>query len=122
MDEKALMSFVSDNSILGATGVAALAFLYKIWRILQSDRKEDDLDSAERTFRNEMREEIKSLKEDRHQCEEEKNILYKQIFEFQKQLANFQAAFRLCHSSHPDTCPLLRRSSENQNDEHPPLV
>ena len=102
-------------------GGAALAFLYKIWRILQSDRKIDDLDSAERLFRVEMRDEIKTLKEDKRKCEEEKENLYNQVHAFQKQMAEFQVAFNMCRVNHPETCPYIlnrrRRSNINESNQ-----
>lgn len=102
-------------------GGAALAFLYKIWRILQSDRKVDDLDSAERLFRVEMRDEIKTLKEDKRKCEEEKEKLYNQVHTFQKQMAEFQVAFNMCRVNYPETCPLIlnrrRRSNINESNQ-----
>jgi hypothetical protein len=117
MDEKSILSFISDNAIAGATGSAALAFLYKIWRILQSDRKVDSLDNAERSFRDEMREEIKALKDDRRRCEEGKEQLYNQVHALQKQMAEFQVGFNICKISHPHSCPLIlnRPSRENPN-------
>ena len=98
-----------------------MAFLYKIWRILQSDRKVDDLDSAERLFRVEMRDEIKTLKEDKRKCEEEKEKLYNQVHAFQKQMAEFQVAFNMCRVNHPETCPLIlnrhQRSNINESNQ-----
>ena len=96
-------------------GGAALAFLYKIWRILQSDRKIDDLDSAERLFRVEMRDEIKTLKEDKRKCEEEKEKLYNQVHAFQKQMAEFQVAFNMCRVNHPETCPYMLNRHQRSN-------
>lgn len=98
-------------------GSAALAFLYKIWRILQSDRKVDNLDNAERSFREEMRCEIKTLKDDRRKCEEEKERLYDQVHVFQKQMADFQAAFNLCKIHSSSTCPLLRNCRSRNEDD-----
>ena len=64
MDEKTIASFISDNALTGALSGGALAFLYKIWRILKKDRKEDNLDEVERALRDEMRNDIKTLKEE----------------------------------------------------------
>lgn len=102
-------------------GGAALAFLYKIWRILQSDRKVDDLDNAERSFREEMRTEIKELKEDRHKLTEEREKLYEHIHTLQVQISEFRSSIAVCALRHPDICPLLNtvprpRILENRND------
>jgi hypothetical protein len=98
-------------------GGAAMAFLYKIWRILQSDRKVDNLDNAERSFREEMRDEIKTLKEDKRKCEDEKEKLYNQVHTFQKNIAEIQVAFKLCQISHPSTCPLLLNHHSGRNSD-----
>lgn len=95
-------------------GAAALAFLYKIWRILQTDRKVDNLDNAEREFRDEMRDEIKSLKDDKRKCEDEKERLYDSVHEFQKRIASFEAAIRICQQTHPSECPLLERTRRSE--------
>lgn len=92
---------------LAPHGVAALAFLYKIWRILQADRKEDNLDNAERSFRDEIREELREIKEDKRKCEEEKHLLTQDIMRLQKDLAELQANFKICSLAHPPNCPLL---------------
>lgn len=112
MDEKTLLSLISDNALVGATGGAALAFLYKIWRILQSDRKVDNLDNAERSFRDEMRDEIKSLKEDRRNCEEEKLKMYEEMHRIQKQITEYHIAAKLCHFNNAN-CPLFHDEDVN---------
>lgn len=108
-----LLLFFQIMQLHQQAGATALAFLYKIWRILQKDRKVDDLDNAERSFRDEMRDEIKTLKEDKRRCEDEKDKLYNQVFAFQKQLAGFQAAFKVCQLSHPLHCPLVLNQGEH---------
>lgn len=92
-------------------GSAALVLLYKIWRIIQADRKEDNLDQAEKEFRNEMRSDIKELREHLKMCEDEKGKILEKMAKQQQVIASIHAAIRVCQltSTRPDTCPMLER-------------
>lgn len=110
MDEKTIASFISDNALTGALSGGALAFLYKIWRILKKDRKEDNLDEVERALRDEMRNDIKTLKEENKTLKEENQRLH-------QELSELKASFRLCQTNHPVVCPIfgghqIRRESD----------
>lgn len=96
---------VSSNSVLGASIAAALAMLYKVWQILKRDRKEDALDNAGRALRDELRAELKSLKEDNHR-------LLSENLKMHESLAQLKAAFTVCKSSHSTICPLLQIRQE----------
>lgn len=113
MDEQTAINFIADNSVVGATGAAALAFLYKIWRVLKVDRKEDNLDNAERSFREEIRAEVKELRalndqlhrmnekiqQEKHDCEVMITVL-------QARLKWLEVCFFQCQENHPGNCPL----------------
>ena len=88
----------------------ALAFLYKIWKILRTDRKEVDLDSVEKALREELREELKRFKEENKELKQENNALH-------TDLADLRAAFKICQVSHPSVCPLVQmRIKKDENN------
>lgn len=101
MDEKTIITTISDNSLMAATGSAAFVFFYKFWRILKTDKKNDDLNEAEKNFREEIRAEIKTLKDDKKNCEDEKEKLYEKFHDLQKELAELkgQVSFYTKHTS-----------------------
>lgn len=88
--------------------VGALAFLYKIWRILRKDRKEDSLDDTERLLREEMRNDIKALKEENKILKEENQKLH-------EELSALRASFKVCESNHPAICPIFRNIHDASN-------
>lgn len=94
-------NLISNNSVLGASIAAALAMLHKVWQILKKDRKEDNLDNAERSLRDELRQELKVIKEENVKLREENNILH-------QELAELKASFVVCKKTHPDICPLFK--------------
>lgn len=91
---------ISNNAVIGGSAAAALAMLYKVWQILKKDRKEDNLDNVERSLRDELRAEIKVIKE-------ENQKIRKENIELHEELANLKAAFSVCKSSRPPQCPLI---------------
>lgn len=95
---------VSNNSVLGASIAAALAMLYKVWQILKKDRKEDNLDNAERSLRDELRIELKILKEENQKMREENYLLH-------QELADFKAAISVCRSTRSSRTPRMPASS-----------
>lgn len=109
MDQNLIFDLIKDNSVVGAAGSAALVLLYKIWRILQADRKEDNLDQAEKEFRDEMRTDIKELREHLKLCEEEKSKILEKMAKQQQLIAAIHAQIRICQMSptRPTACPLL---------------
>lgn len=111
MDQNLIFDLIKDNSVVGAAGSAALVLLYKIWRILQADRKEDNLDQAEKEFRDEMRSDIKQLREHLKLCEEEKSKILEKMAKQQQVIAGIHTQIRICQLSptRPATCPLLDR-------------
>ena len=97
--------FISTNSVFGASVAAALTMVYQIYKILKKDRKEDNLDNAERVFREELRNEIKLIKEENKFLREENNKLH-------HELAEIKAAFNLCRgSNNTSNCPFSRNQS-----------
>lgn len=121
MDEKSLVEAVSSNSVAGASIAAALAMLYKVWRILKADRKEDSLDTAEKGLRDELRDEIKILKEDIKQLSNEVKVLREQHVQCQEENTALKGRIRWletclnhCQLKHPPECPLLEHLGEKQ--------
>lgn len=111
MDQNIIFDLIKDNSVVGAAGSVAMVLLYKIWRILQADRKEDNLDQAEKQFRDEMRADIKELREHLKMCEDEKSKILEKMVKQQQVIAQIHAQIRICQSSatRPAVCPLLDR-------------
>lgn len=109
MDQNLLFDLVKDNSVVGAAGSAALVLLYKIWRIIQADRKEDDHDQAEKEFRNEMRIDIKELRDRLKNCESERDAVMQKMIMQQKNIAEIEARIKICQLSphRPEVCPIL---------------
>ena len=101
MTDDSFTNLVSNNSVFGASIAASLALLYKVWQILKKDRKEDNLDNAERSLRDELRQELKTIKEENGKLREENNILH-------QELAELKASFSVCRETHADICPLFR--------------
>ena len=101
MSDDSFTNLISNNSVFGASIAAALAMLYKVWQILKKDRKEDNLDNAERSLRDELRQELKTIKEENSKLREENNILH-------HELAELKASFSICKKTHADICPLFR--------------
>ena len=94
MNDLDIGAMISNNSVLGASIAAALAMLYKVWQILKEDRKEDNLDNAERSLRDELRTELKILKEENQKMRKENHLLH-------QELADFKAAISVCRSTRP---------------------
>lgn len=124
---EAILKAISDNSVAGATGAAALAFLYKIWIILKRDRKEDDLDNAERSFREEIRQELKDLRGANEKLRKLNEDLMKEKRECEERIAAFQArlewleiCFAHCKETHPPECPLLKHLGKEKFDKLSP--
>lgn len=84
----------------GTVVAAASAMIYKIWRILKSDRNADNLENAERSFREEMREEIRKLKEDNRKLED---LNQKLMIE----LNDLKSKYHFCTYNHPRGCPIF---------------
>jgi len=101
MDENQIGNYISSNSMVGAGIAATLATLYKIWQILKKDRKEDNLDNAERSLRDELRLEVKDLRALNEKLRLENITLHEDV-------ADLRAQFRFCQANHPTICPLVR--------------
>lgn len=101
MDENQIGTFVSSNSVVGAGIAAALATLYKIWQILKTDRKEANLDNAERSLRDELRIEVKELRDLNEKLRLENIVLHESV-------ADLKAQFKFCQANHPTICPLVK--------------
>lgn len=100
MDER-ISGLLSENEVGGTVSVAVLAIFYKVWRILKSDRKVDDLDNNERSFREELRKEISELRQEKQRLEE---MNQKLLFE----LSELRATIKFCKGVHPESCPIFR--------------
>lgn len=110
MDEKQIFSLLSENAVSGTVMAGMVAMLYKIWRILKSDRKVDDLDSSERLFREELKKEIVELRQ-------EKKILEEAYHKVIAELTELRATIRFCRSSHPETCPIFRMERTGREND-----
>jgi hypothetical protein len=106
MDTLDFTSILSSSPIIGSAGAAAMIILYKLWRLLQADRKEDNLDEAERLFRDEMRSDIKSLRDLLKDCDQARNDMQNKILKLQRLLGRIQAVVELCRQNRPTGCPI----------------
>jgi hypothetical protein len=100
------VNIISSSPVIGTAGGAAMIILYKLWRLLQADRKEDALDEAERLFRDEMRTDIKSLRELLKECDHARADMQNKILKLQKMLGRIQAVVEVCKQTHPSGCPI----------------
>lgn len=121
MDEQSIINSLSTHSVVGAGVAAALAFVYKLWRLLKTDRKEDDLDSAERSLREELRLEIVRLKDEIVNLKEEVrelNVRNEEYIKINAQLRVriqwLETCFQHCKLNHPPDCPLLKHLGEEK--------
>ena len=105
MDFKTL---VAENIGSAGIGAAVLAILYKVWNILKTDRKEDNLSEAERQFRDESRKDLKELREHNKRLEDEKHTCEEQISNLLARIRWLETFFSFCKSNHPAECPLLK--------------
>ena len=112
MEEQTLINQLSSHSIVGAGIAAVMAFAYKLWRILKTDRKEDNLDNAERSLRDELREEVKSLKEEVAKLREQITALAEhnaQCLDENSKLRSkvywLESMYDICVQNHPSICP-----------------
>lgn len=97
---------------LAPWAVGSLAFLYKIWRIIKKDRKEDNLETFEKAYREEIKNDNKQLKDEIKTLKEENQKLH-------EELAELRASFNICKNNHPSVCPIfarLRREQANSED------
>lgn len=124
MDETTITKFIADHSVVGATGAAALAFLYKIWRVLKVDSKGDNLDNAERSFRDEIRAEVKDLRalndqlhKMNEQLQREKCECEDMILDLQTRLKWLEVCFYQCQKNHPHDCPLSHIWDSSEHSE-----
>lgn len=81
MDEPLITSFISDNSLLGASLAAGSAFLYKIFRILKTDRNADAMTKDEKSFRSDILAEAKQYRIDNERLIKEQIICERKISE-----------------------------------------
>lgn len=82
--------------------------LYKVWRIVKTDRSVDNLDEAEKKFREELKEEIKQLKEENYNY---KNLLIDEKIMCNKltmELLKYKMNRKYCERHNAETCPVLR--------------
>lgn len=125
MEEQTLINQLSSHSIVGAGIAAVMAFIYKLWRILKTDRKEDSLDNAERSLRDELREEVKLLKEEvtklreqiaslaehNAQCLDENTKLRSRVYWL-------ESMYAICAQNHPAVCPHAHHISNLMGDRN----
>lgn len=115
MDSKPITDLISDNSIVGAAGLSALALLYKIWEILKRDRKEENLSDIERALRDEIRQDVKDLRASYSALEKLHHDDQLRIIELTSKLSTLESAFHICKANHPETCPLIKHFKEKTN-------
>lgn len=117
MESKSITDLISDNSIVGAAGLSAIAILYKIWEILKRDRKEDNLSNAERALRDEIRQDAKDLRASYGALEKLHQGDQIRIIELSSKLSTLESAFQICKANHPEICPLIKHFKENTNHD-----
>lgn len=115
MDSKPITDLISENSIVGAAGISAIAILYKIWGILKRDRKEENLSDAERALRDEIRQDAKDLRASNSELEKLHHSDQLRIIELSSRLSTLESAFQICKASHPEICPLIKHFKEKPN-------
>lgn len=99
-----LLKLISDNSLVSASIISGIALLYKIYRILKSDTKIDELDEVERLIRSELRDEILSLKKEIKELIEDQKTLFIKNKELEQLILELRIHIKTC--SLKDECPL----------------
>lgn len=90
-----------------AIGAASLAFVYKFFRVLKSDKNADTLDNEETAFRTSLREEVKELREENCRLTKDKLVLLERAVKAETQLEHIkqkclECRFRLNGEEHND--------------------
>lgn len=107
-------SLIAENVGSAGFGAVLTAAVYKVWKILKADRKEEDLSNAERQFRDEIRAELREMREYNHSLEDDKHTCEKQVAELMTRITWLEQAFSVCRNNHPAECPLLKHLGEEQ--------
>ena len=89
---------LSENTIavFSAVGTALIAFAYKFFRILKSDKNTDDILSSEKDFRISLREECKSLRESNALLTNEKIDLVSRLARAEAQVEYLKQKCDIC--------------------------
>lgn len=97
MDEfvEILKSLGSDAAVVGVI----LSVLYKIWRILKSDTREDSLHSDEQDFRKVLLDEMEKLKKDREELIKAAIPTERRLYKLESSCASFKSYCRKCVST-----------------------
>ena len=87
--------------LFGFSGLI-LAFLYKIWRVIQIDKKIEELEYISQKFRYEITNELHELKTEQESLKAENIRLNDDLFKL-------RASLNICQSNHSKTCLFLNR-------------
>lgn len=93
------MSIIPEDvnySLTGAGLTAAIAFIYKFFRLLRSDRSSDQINKEESDFREILRTEIKELKETNHKLMIERSELLVRIAALDAKVAYLTEKCDIC--------------------------
>lgn len=118
MDEiiEILKNLGSDAAVMGVI----LSVLYKIWRILKSDNREDSLHADEQDFRKVLLDEMERLKKDREELIKAAIPTEKRLYQLESSCAGFKSYCRKCvttlktktYASDPDIVFLIKKGEE----------
>ena len=108
-----LTQFFSEKSVIGGAIVGIFVAIYRLWRILKRDSKEDNLDSVEKDIREELREEIKSLKDQNKVLYSDYHKLLDDFYILKIKISHYEKMFELCSQSDTVKCPLKTIQFEN---------
>lgn len=123
-DISSILKIIADHSIWGAGITAALAFGYKLLRILKTDIKSDNFEEFEKNLREELRDEIKLLKEEVKEKTKEVDECVENCLNCQKRCEYLKITIEwmkthlnYCQDHHSETCPLLLHIGQKQFDK-----
>jgi len=123
-DIASILKLLADHSIWGAGITAALAFGYKLLRILKTDIKTDGLEEFEKVMREELRDEIKLLKEELKEKTKEIDDYTEKCLACQKRYEHLKVVvewmkthLNYCQEHRAEDCPLLLHIGQKQFDK-----
>lgn len=124
MEKPTITTIMSEYGMLGTGGAIILALIYKIWRILKLDYNIDDLTKIEKEIRDELRCDVKDLKDElkniqaeHDSCEKEKNRILNELQKIHHDLTNLNMKVNVCRSENP-LCHFNRRSTDNNGNNN----
>ena len=105
-DPTQLTQFFSEKSVIGGAIVGIFVAIYRLWRILKHDSKEDNLDTVEKGLRDELRSEIKTLKDQNKTLYFDYNKLLDEYYSLKIKVVQYERASEMCDQDKTSHCPL----------------